>query len=77
VRGYLAICLSLLMTIGCSSEPTAPSPIAPASGYTGRWSGTVLVIPIMAPGSGIPTIQSQLFSFTVSADQRVTDINIG
>jgi hypothetical protein len=30
-----------------------------------------------SPGSGVPTIQSQPLSFTVSADQRVTDISIG
>ena len=78
MKGYLALGLFVLTATACGgSEPTAPTPPAPApsSGYAGRWSGTVLVLPLI--GAGIPTIQSQPFSFTVSADHRVTDISIG
>ena len=35
------------------------------------------VLPLIPPGTGVPTIQNQPLSFTVSADQRVTDISIG
>ena len=78
MKGYLALGLFMLTAMACGgSEPTGPTTPAPApsSGYAGRWSGTVLVLPLI--GAGIPTIQSQPFSFTVAADQRVTDISIG
>jgi hypothetical protein len=37
----------------------------------------VVVLPLIPPGAGIPTRQSQPLSFTVSAEQRLTDISIG
>jgi hypothetical protein len=76
-RAAVLVLMLCLTASACGgSEPTAPSP-APSNGYAGRWSGTVLVLPLIPPGSGIPTIQSQPLSFAVSADQRVTDISIG
>src|SRR5262245_9798891 len=78
----LIVCAAIT---ACGSQPTAPTVLAapavaaasPSTGYAGRWSGTVLVLPLMAPGTGIPAIQSKPFSFVVSADQKVTDISIG
>ena len=76
-RSAVYVLMLCLITTACGdSEPTAPSP-APSSGYAGRWSGAVVVLPLIPPGAGIPTRQSQPLSFTVSADQRVTDISIG
>lgn len=75
----LGLMLCLTATACGGNGPTEPSPgtPAPSNGYAGRWTGTVLVLPLVAPGSGPLTIRSQPLSFTISADQRVTDISIG
>src|SRR5688572_4884172 len=52
-----------VIATACDSSVTAPSSGAAPNGYAGQWSGT--------------TTQGRPFSFTVSADQKVTDINIG
>ena len=68
----LALMLCVIAT-ACGDNGVAPSPGAASNGFAGQWSGTVLVLSL--PPSGAP--QSQPISFTVSADQRVTDISIG
>lgn len=76
-RTAALVLMLCLITSACSgSASMAPSPAA-SNGYAGRWSGTVLVMPIIAPGTGVPTLKSQPFSFTVSPDQKVTDFSIG
>jgi len=78
--GAVRVLLALLCVIvtACGDGVTAPSPGAALNGYAGRWSGTVLVIPFVPPGLGLPTTtQSQPLSFTVSADQKVTEIEVG
>lgn len=61
LRG-LVLMLCVIVT-ACGSGVTAPSSGAASNGYGGQWNGT--------------TTQGRPFSFTVSADQRVTDSNIG
>lgn len=71
---FLLLTVCLIGTACGGREPTAPTP---SNGFAGRWSGTVVVGPLLAPGTGVSTFQNQPLSFTVSGDQRVTDLSIG
>src|SRR5215208_6293490 len=73
-KAGLALMACLIVTACDGNESTAPSS---SNGFAGRWSGTVVVIPLVAPGAGLPIPQSRPLSFTISAEQRVTAISIG
>jgi len=89
MKEYLALGLLVLTATACGGgEPTAPTPTAPtptapappapssSSGYAGQWSGTVLTLPEI-PGFPPPALRPQPLSFTIAADQRLTDLSIG
>ncbi len=73
-KAPLVLTWCFIATACGGSEATAPSS---SNGFAGRWTGTVVVAPLMAPGTGVITFQNQPLSFTVSDDQRVTDFSIG